>query len=113
MGPDWASWNGAPLEHDEDWAARKMQALERGRQARKQDIGSIAAQLRMVTQISHKFKRLKPLEGKFMEGGFPGALVNASMALALAEAPARASCYERSRDMVLRFFIRHQQLFMR
>jgi hypothetical protein len=46
------------------------------------------------------------------QGGFPGAPVNASIALALEEAPRHAICYERTRDAVLRFFVRHTKPFV-
>ena len=79
---------------ENEWAASKLQSLERGRQLRKQQtsMGNIARQAQLVGQAKAKFRRLAPLEGKLLQGGFPGAPINASMALALAEAPRHASC---------------------
>jgi len=99
-------------EHDELWAAQKLQALERGRQARKKnEIGSLALQAKLMKKAVSKLKKLKPLEGKLLQGGFPGAPVNASIQLALQLAPDGSSPYETSRDAVLRFFVVHTKLF--
>ena len=108
------------LQDEEEWAARKLQALEKGRQARqafkekgRSDFGTIARQAKLLTSAAKKFQNLKPLEGKLLQGGFPGAPVNASIQLALAPPPAshKATCYESGRDAVLRFFVRYTRFF--
>ena len=101
---------------DEEWAATKIQTLERGRQARKRmNVCQVTRQVKMLKSAATKFNRLKPLDGKVFGGGFPGAPVNASIQLALHEdeRTRKASCYERARDSVLRWFVRHTRLFMR
>ena len=106
---------------EEEAAAKTLQALERGRQARKaqksadpaMDLFKISRSANNLLKAKNKFKRLKPNRGALINGGFPGAPVNASMALALSDAPDSAGCYERVRDSILRFFVRHGAFFIK
>ena len=94
--------------HDEEWAARNIQTHYRGHHTR--CVARLAKQAQMVNRAASKLRRLPPLEGKLLQGGFPGAPVNASMQRAL-EYNENANCYEASRDAVLRFFVRHNTAF--
>jgi hypothetical protein len=98
---------------DEDRYVRTIQALERGRQIRKRGLAEVALQMKAVKAAAVKMHRLAPLEGHLLEGGFPGMPVNPSMIFALSQTPEDASCYEHTRDAVLRFFVRRQRAFMR
>uniref|UniRef100_A0A7S4M399 Transmembrane protein n=1 Tax=Prymnesium polylepis TaxID=72548 RepID=A0A7S4M399_9EUKA len=74
---------------------------------------SAASSASLVKKAAKQFKRLRPLDGALIDGGFPGAPVNPSMAVALAkEGPERATCYERVRDATLRWFIARQAFFL-
>lgn len=99
-----------PVHDDnrEEWAASRIQAHYRGHQAR--CMARVARQAHMVNKAATKLKRLPPLQGKLLQGGFPGAPVNASMQCAL-EYNDNANCYEASRDAVLRFFVRYNTAF--
>ena len=64
------------------------------------NLGSVAQQLMLVSKAKSNFKRLKPLKGKLLQGGFPGAPIHASIQLdaaTLAQLQEGASLYERVR----------------
>jgi serine/threonine protein kinase len=76
------------------------------------EVGALAKQLMTVTKASQALKRLAPLEGKLLQGGFPGAPIHASMQLAV-HSHQHASCYERARDASFVFLLRHNAVFTR
>ena len=92
-----------PVAHDENWAATCIQSHYRGSHGR--ELFQTVQQAKMVKRAATKLKRLAPLEGKILQGGFPGTPVNASMQRALAEFEG-GNCYERARDHVLRWFVK-------
>ena len=57
----------------------------------------VTQQVKVLKSVVTKFNRLKPLNGKVFNGGFPGAPVNASIQLALQEDErTRAACSDGS-----------------
>jgi hypothetical protein len=98
---------------DEREAAVRIQAIYRGRELRKGlSMGTVVRQAQILNKAKLHFKQLAPLEGHYFHGGFPGAPIHPSLQLALSAAPADASCYERSRDAMLNFFLTYQRFFL-
>ena len=84
-------------------ATVKLQAATRGRKARK-----LSITMRLAKAVMKRVRRRAP-----QIGAFTATPINASYTEAdAAGTPEDASCYERTRDGILHFFVQHYRVFL-